>query len=231
MEQQLQQEKRLVGQVEELVSSLKHARVNKASMVAVAQNPMALVLATPLGSRGRSPSAAAVPNNGSGQHRTEPAPPASKQSSGQQFSPPGPWQHLTLEELEPVGEEGGRSLGKGSFGVVRRVRFRLGHPHELFALKSMQKKEVMESELVDQVEREIKVQSRLQHENVCRLYKHFEDAEAVYLLLEYCGKGELYQLLRTRRGRRFTEKVAQNYFVQVTRGLRYLHSQQIVHRT
>merc|ERR1719362_2168649 len=94
----------------------------------------------------------------------------------------------------------------------------------------MQKREVIDSDLVDQVEQEIAFQSCMQHENVLRLYKHFQDDEAVYLLLEFCAKGELYQLLRTRRGRRFTETVAQHYFVQVTRGLRYLHSQQIVHR-
>mmetsp|Transcript_112914 Transcript_112914/g.200067 ORF Transcript_112914/g.200067 Transcript_112914/m.200067 type:complete len:669 (-) Transcript_112914:147-2153(-) len=94
----------------------------------------------------------------------------------------------------------------------------------------MQKIEVIEGDLIDQVEREIQVQRTLKHENVLRLYKHFEDAESVYLLLEYCAKGELYQLLRTRRGRRFPEDVAQHYFVQTARGLQYLHSRNIVHR-
>jgi len=206
--------------------------------VAVPQMPPAMAsaareapaLGTPLASRGRGPTVAVVPSNGSGQHRTEHSAPASKPSSGQQLPPPGPLQPMTLEDLEPLDGEGGRSLGKGSFGVVRRVRLRRGNTNELFALKSMQKREVIDSDLVDQVEREIAFQSCMQHENVLRLYKHFQDDEAVYLLLEFCAKGELYQLLRTRRGRRFTETVAQHYFVQVTRGLRYLHSQQIVHR-
>lgn len=74
------------------------------------------------------------------------------------------------------------------------------------------------------------MQRALKHENILRLYKHFEDADTVYLLLEYCAKGELYQLLRTRRGRRFPEDMARHYFAQVTRGLQYLHSQCIVHR-
>jgi serine/threonine protein kinase len=97
-------------------------------------------------------------------------------------------------------------------------------------LKAMQKLAVIEGDLIDQVEREIQVQLPLKHENIVRLYMHFEDTDTVYLLLEYCAKGELYQLLRTRRGRRFTEDVARHYFVQVARGLRYLHSQCIVHR-
>jgi len=142
--------------------------------------------------------------------------------------PASPGDQVQLDEFEVLDREAGRSLGKGSFGVVRRVR-RKG-TDEVYALKTMQKAQVMEEELVNQVEREIRVQKKLKHENVLRLYKHFEDEETVYLLLEYCAKGELYQLLRTRRGRRFTESVAKRYFVQVTRGLRYLHEQGIVHR-
>lgn len=142
--------------------------------------------------------------------------------------PQSPGPQVTLDEFEVLDDDAGRSLGKGSFGVVRRIR-RKG-TGDIFALKTMQKIEVIEGDLIDQVEREIQVQRTLKHENVLRLYKHFEDAESVYLLLEYCAKGELYQLLRTRRGRRFPEDVAQHYFMQTARGLQYLHSRNIVHR-
>lgn len=135
---------------------------------------------------------------------------------------------VTLAKFEVLDGDAGRSLGKGSFGVVRKVRHK--DTGDVYALKTMRKLEVVEGELVDQVEREVQVQNGLKHENVLRLYKHFEDADTVYLLLEYCAKGELYQLLRTCRGRRFTEDMAKHYFVQVARGLGYLHSQSIVHR-
>jgi len=142
--------------------------------------------------------------------------------------PKSPGPGVALNEFEVLDIDAGRSLGKGSFGVVRRIR-RKG-TDDVYALKTMQKIEVIQGDLIDQVEREIQVQRELKHENVLRLYKHFEDADTVYLLLEYCAKGELYQLLRTRRGRRFTEADAQHYFVQVTRGLQYLHGRKIMHR-
>lgn len=142
--------------------------------------------------------------------------------------PDSPGPDVRLDDFEVVDGDAGRSLGKGSFGVVRRIR-RKG-TCDVFALKTMQKIEVIEGELIDQVEREIQVQRNLKHDNVLRLYRHFEDAETVYLLLEYCAKGELYQLLRSRKGRRFPEPVAKHYFMQVVSGLRYLHSQSIVHR-
>lgn len=142
--------------------------------------------------------------------------------------PSSPGSQVTLDQFEILDGDAGRSLGKGSFGVVRRIR-RKG-TGDVYALKNMQKIEVIEGNLIDQVEREIQVQRTLKHENVVRLYKYFEDAETVYLLLEYCAKGELYQLLRTQKGRRFPENVARHYFVQAVHGLKYLHSQCIVHR-
>merc|ERR1719183_3434625 len=113
------------------------------------------------------------------------------------------------------------SLGKGSFGVVQKIQ-RKG-TNQIYALKSMRKHEVIDGNLVDQVELEIQVQRKLKHQNVLRLYRHFEDAETVFLLLEYCAKGELYQILRTQKGRRFTEEVACSFFCQAAEGLMYLH--------
>ncbi|CAE7175365.1 ark1, partial [Symbiodinium pilosum] len=140
-------------------------------------------------------------------------------------SPP---EDVRLSDFEMMDGQGGRSLGKGSFGVVRRIR-RKG-TDDVYALKTMQKAEVVNGQLVEQVEREIQVQRTLKHENVLRLYKHFEDDDTVYLLLEYCAKGELYQLLRTQKGRKFSEQMSKHFFVQLVRGLKYLHSHQIVHR-
>mmetsp|Transcript_37716 Transcript_37716/g.87233 ORF Transcript_37716/g.87233 Transcript_37716/m.87233 type:complete len:629 (-) Transcript_37716:15-1901(-) len=140
-------------------------------------------------------------------------------------SPP---EDVKLSDFEMMDGQGGRSLGKGSFGVVRRIR-RKG-TDDVYALKTMQKAEVVNGQLVEQVEREIQVQRTLKHENVLRLYKHFEDEDTVYLLLEYCAKGELYQLLRTQKGRKFSEPMSKHFFVQLVRGLKYLHTHQIVHR-
>jgi len=133
---------------------------------------------------------------------------------------------LTLEGFELLDVQ--ESLGKGSFGVVQKIR-RKG-TDQTYALKSMKKHEVVDGNLIDQVELEIQVQRKLKHRNVLRLYRHFEDAETVFLLLEFCARGELYQILRTQKCRRFTEDVACNFFCQAADGLMYLHNQNVVHR-
>ncbi|CAE8624640.1 unnamed protein product, partial [Polarella glacialis] len=78
---------------------------------------------------------------------------------------------VQLDDFETLDGNGG-TLGNGTFGVVRRIR-RKGS-NEVYALKTMQKSEVISGNLVDQVEREIQTQRKLNHPNILRLYKHFQ---------------------------------------------------------
>uniref|UniRef100_A0A6T8XE74 Aurora kinase n=1 Tax=Noctiluca scintillans TaxID=2966 RepID=A0A6T8XE74_NOCSC len=144
-----------------------------------------------------------------------------EQSEGEQLD------EISLSHLELL-DSAQESLGKGSFGIVQRVR-RKG-TDKVYALKTMRKQEVIEGNLINQVELEIRVQRRLKHRNVLRLYRHLEDVDNVYLMLEYCEKGELYQILRMQRCRRFPEAVACRFFIQVAEGLHYLHQNSVVHR-
>ena len=47
--------------------------------------------------------------------------------------------------------------------------------------------------------REIKIQSHLNHKNLVDLYGVFDDSENIYLILEYCPGGNLYELLKKKR--------------------------------
>lgn len=40
------------------------------------------------------------------------------------------------------------------------------------------------------------IQYKLDHPNILKLYNHFEDESNIYLVLQYCGKGQLYQMLK-----------------------------------
>lgn len=51
----------------------------------------------------------------------------------------------------------------------------------------MNKKQVLEFCTVENLKREIKIQRKLQHNHVTKLFHYFEDKENVYLVLEYAG--------------------------------------------
>jgi serine/threonine protein kinase len=49
---------------------------------------------------------------------------------------------------------------------------------------------------VHQIRREVLIHSRLNHPTVLPLFAAFEDANSIYMALEYCSKGDLYNYLR-----------------------------------
>jgi aurora kinase len=62
----------------------------------------------------------------------------------------------------------------------------------VFALKVIRKTLINEFEMEDQLVREIKTQSMLQHPNIVKLFGTFYDEEKIYLVLEFCSDGELF---------------------------------------
>ncbi|KAF4698553.1 hypothetical protein FOZ62_011858, partial [Perkinsus olseni] len=155
--------------------------------------------------------------------------PSGSTSSDSDDTPPRPalGRNASLRDLR----KDEKKLGKGSFGEVLCVRISTDPSGRLYALKSLRKRDVEQGQLSGQVEREISVQSRLPaHPNILRLYSHFEDREYVYLLLEYCAKGELYHLLRTQHKRRFPVERAARYFLMAAQAVGHLHSHGIIHR-
>ncbi|CAD88263.1 Aurora-B kinase Ark1 [Schizosaccharomyces pombe] len=120
----------------------------------------------------------------------------------------------------------GKPLGKGKFGRVYLAKEK--KTGFIVALKTLHKSELVQSKIEKQVRREIEIQSNLRHKNILRLYGHFHDEKRIYLILEFAGRGELYQHLR--RAKRFSEEVASKYIFQMANALSYLHKKHVIHR-
>jgi len=76
--------------------------------------------------------------------------------------------------------------------------------------------------------REIEIMTNIRHPNLTRLFGYFFDDNRVYLILEYCSKGEMFDVLR--REVRFSERRAAMYICDLADGLHYLHCKNIIHR-
>ena len=82
-----------------------------------------------------------------------------------------------------------------------------------------------------QIQREVRIHSSLRHPNIVKLYAAFEDAVGVYLVLEYCPRGDWFQEMRRMPGGRLSEqKVATEVVEPILRALQYLHSRGVCHR-
>lgn len=76
--------------------------------------------------------------------------------------------------------------------------------------------------------REIHHHRRLHHPNVAQLYEVIITETKVWLVLELCAGGELYDHLLSKK--RLTEDEAQKIFAQICGAVAYIHSRGIVHR-
>lgn len=62
---------------------------------------------------------------------------------------------------------------------------------------------------------------------VLQLLDEYEDADNVLTVLEFCGKGEFFDIVCNEQ--RFTEQKARKYFKQMCLGVEFIHSRHICH--
>lgn len=120
------------------------------------------------------------------------------------------------------------NIGVGGFGKVYKVRHK--QSKNVYAIKVINKAKIMEHDLIEQIKLEVKIMYNLNHDNIVKLHNHYEDEDNFYLILEYCGKGQLYTMLK--RDGRLNERLAAQYLREIICAVQYLHNHEppIIHR-
>ncbi|KAL0479270.1 SNF1-related protein kinase catalytic subunit alpha KIN10 [Acrasis kona] len=117
-------------------------------------------------------------------------------------------------------------LGEGGYGVVRyatRLRENPNMPSQA-AIKIIKRGNVSDMSKLDV---EIQAMQMLKFSRVVQLYEILEDDEYIYLVMELCGGGSLYEHLKDVP---FEEDLARYYFLQLIDGLAYCHKNGVCHR-
>ena len=118
-------------------------------------------------------------------------------------------------------------IGKGSFGQVYLVRHRMTGSRgvmKCISLIGMGKEERRETM------KEASMLQRLDHPNVIKYIDSFETSDSLRIVTEYAAKGDLSQLIQSRRGKRMSEKRILDLFLQICLALQYLHGRHVLHR-
>lgn len=119
----------------------------------------------------------------------------------------------------------GKKLGRGRFGNVFSAEDK--ETGFVLAIKIINKKQLKEAEMEDQLVSEIKLQSFMSHPNILSMYGFFHDDTNIYMMLELADEC-LFKMLR--RKVCFPENGAAYYMRQVSEGLKYMHTENILHR-
>jgi cGMP-dependent protein kinase len=118
------------------------------------------------------------------------------------------------------------TLGKGSFGHVQLVVDTATGTQ--YALKSVWKSQIVETQQQGHIMSEKKVMETLQHPFLNTLHGTFQSKDKLHFLLEPCLGGELFTVLRQRR--LFAEDAARFYAASVVLAFAYMHSKDTVYR-
>ena len=117
-------------------------------------------------------------------------------------------------------------LGSGKFGLVKLgIDKKTG---QKVAIKIM-KKSSMDSSDLELVRTEIEILKICQHPNIIRLYNVFENADYMYIIMEYCSGGDLFSYLENRNFR-VPEKRASTIIHKMAAAVYYMHSFGVAHR-
>ncbi|RSH86881.1 camp-dependent protein kinase catalytic subunit [Apiotrichum porosum] len=119
-----------------------------------------------------------------------------------------------------------RTLGTGSFGRVHLVRSK--HNGRFYAVKVLNKEKVVKMKQVEHTNSEREMLVRVRHPFLVNLWGTFQDANNLYMVMDFVAGGELFSLLR--KSQRFPNSVAKFYAAEVALALDYLHSLDIIYR-
>mmetsp|Transcript_52625 Transcript_52625/g.118517 ORF Transcript_52625/g.118517 Transcript_52625/m.118517 type:complete len:700 (-) Transcript_52625:225-2324(-) len=117
------------------------------------------------------------------------------------------------------------ALGEGGFGkvyVAKDTRF----ADRLVAVKQVAK--VGSPEVIKCFYLEIKLMKELDHPNICKLFETFEQDNTIFVVMEYCEGGEVFERVISQGY--ISERITAAIIAQVSAALRYAHGKKIAHR-
>ena len=119
----------------------------------------------------------------------------------------------------------GEIIGNGNFGTVTLCTSK-ADPSFKIAMKSMKKIRLGDS--IQRILDEVRILKSLDHPNIIKYYEMLEDEEYIYLAMEYCSGGELFDRIKEKEV--FNETEAASITLKLLNALHYCHNKGIAHR-
>ena len=120
-----------------------------------------------------------------------------------------------------------KQLGKGGYGKVYEVKNKKSGA--IRACKHLSKLSIKN---LEKFQREIDILIKSDHPNIIKLYEIFESQRSLYLVMEECKGGEVFDRIieHIQNKKMYSEKDAANMFIQVMSSIEYCHNNGICHR-
>ena len=116
-------------------------------------------------------------------------------------------------------------IGEGNFGKVKLGIFK--KTGEEFAIKIINK-DKMKKKMKNILFKENEIITKFNHINIVYVFQIIEEESNIYIVMEYCSKGELFDYIVSHQ--RLNEDEASIFFYQLINGVEYIHKKGVAHR-
>ncbi|XP_076453647.1 uncharacterized protein LOC143288875 [Babylonia areolata] len=120
-----------------------------------------------------------------------------------------------------------RLLGSGSYGKAWLVRCRSKKKQAV--LKEIKLDSLSDKEM-EQALLEVKILAKCRHVNIISYCEAFVSACRLHIVMEFAESGDLQKKIVEQRGIYFKTETILDWFIQICFALKYLHSENILHR-
>ncbi|EPS66632.1 hypothetical protein M569_08143, partial [Genlisea aurea] len=117
-------------------------------------------------------------------------------------------------------------IGRGAYGEVRLCREKKSG--NIYAMKKLKKSEMLSRGQVEHVKAERNLLAEVASHFIVKLYYSFQDADYLYLVMEYLPGGDMMTLLM--REDTLSESVAKFYIAQSVLAIESIHKHNYIHR-
>jgi calcium-dependent protein kinase len=115
-------------------------------------------------------------------------------------------------------------IGNGNFGKVIRARNRTDSSN-VVAIKAIKTSKIENANFIIE---EIRILRTLDHPNIVKYYETFEGDQYIYIVMEYCSGGELFDKILEREI--FGEKEAARILEKLLKAINHCHTNNVAHR-
>lgn len=129
---------------------------------------------------------------------------------------------MSMKDYETI-----KVIGKGTFG--RAILVKKKTTGEQLIIKHVAMGQLSQKEKKEALN-EVNVLRQLKHPHIIGYRKSFEEDGNLCIVMDFAENGDLYQLIRNRKGKLFSEETIMKWFVQIASALEYTHSKHILHR-
>jgi serine/threonine protein kinase len=119
-----------------------------------------------------------------------------------------------------------KTLGSGGSSAVILVRHLV--TSSLFACKVVSRQHLMDENIFDRFEQEVRLLPSLVHPNIVHFEEIVFDPELIFVIMEYCSQGDLFSHIVANGV--FAESRARDILHQIAEAVRYIHDRGIAHR-